>query len=287
MASARAAPQWRPSSDGRAGLSSTGASDAPTPPSESNPAVSPQAAGGGPSVSQRMNCDRARLTHALLLSLLIHILLMSLTFGNLGWLPGFGFPWQVATFAAPDLRAVLVPPDTVVHSAVTRLAESSQQGWAEQPVAGGPVPTPSESRAPTPGPFKAAIVPAVSPSADAEPSTEVKPSTEAKPSTAAKPRTLGKPRTEVKPRTKQSRADVASGAATAKGPLHVGPGDAALPAHSPAGCDRLGAERRAHVESASCSNSANLRHRGSAKHLEPGDRDAVGSRCKRCGPGGN
>jgi hypothetical protein len=42
--------------------------------------------------SQRMSPERRRLTYALLLSLLIHTLLLSLTFGGQGlWLPGFGF----------------------------------------------------------------------------------------------------------------------------------------------------------------------------------------------------
>src|SRR5260221_8966763 len=44
---------------------------------------------------QRMSSERRRLTYALLLSLLIHALLLSLIFSGEGlWLPGFGFPWQ-------------------------------------------------------------------------------------------------------------------------------------------------------------------------------------------------
>jgi hypothetical protein len=51
-----------------------------------------------------------RLTLALLLSLLIHALLLSLTFGGQGrGLPGIGFPWQERRFEAPDLRVVLMP----------------------------------------------------------------------------------------------------------------------------------------------------------------------------------
>jgi chemotaxis protein histidine kinase CheA len=171
-----------------------------------------------------MSPELRRLTYALLLSLLIHTLLLSLTFGGQGfWVPSFGFPWQVRRIEVPDLRVVLVPPDTAVHPAVTPVAEPSQQAWVEQPVASGSVPTPSVSRVPTPGPFAAAILSEASPSADA------KPSVDAKPRTDAKPGTLAKPRTDVKARTDKSRTDVA-GAASAKAPLHADrPGGTALP----------------------------------------------------------
>ena len=57
-----------------------------------------------------MSPEDRRLTHALLLSLLIHTLLLSLTFGGQGlWLPGFGFSWQDRRIEAPDLRVVVVP----------------------------------------------------------------------------------------------------------------------------------------------------------------------------------
>ena len=52
-----------------------------------------------------------RMSTALLLSLLIHALLLSLTFGGgqgLG-LPGFGLPWRERRLEADDLRMVLVP----------------------------------------------------------------------------------------------------------------------------------------------------------------------------------
>ena len=42
-----------------------------------------------------MSAERRRLTLALLLSLLIHTLILSLTFGGDGpGLPGFGLPWR-------------------------------------------------------------------------------------------------------------------------------------------------------------------------------------------------
>ena len=57
-----------------------------------------------------MSAERRRLTFALLLSLLIHTLLLSLTFGGQGLgLPGFGLPWRERRIEAPDLRVVLVP----------------------------------------------------------------------------------------------------------------------------------------------------------------------------------
>ncbi len=68
--------QQCPSSDGGARLSSTGSSDAPT-------------ANASP--------ERRRLTHALLLSLLIHTLLLSLTFGGQGLASGFRLPLAGST----------------------------------------------------------------------------------------------------------------------------------------------------------------------------------------------
>jgi len=57
-----------------------------------------------------MHVERRRLTPALLFSLLIHALLLSLTFGGQGLgLPGFGLPWQERRIEAPDLRIVLMP----------------------------------------------------------------------------------------------------------------------------------------------------------------------------------
>ena len=57
-----------------------------------------------------MSCEHRRLALALLLSLLTHTLLLSLTFGGQGrGLPGFGFPWQDRRIEAPELRVVLLP----------------------------------------------------------------------------------------------------------------------------------------------------------------------------------
>src|SRR5260370_17652029 len=98
-----------------------------------------------------MSPERRRLTHALLLSLLIHTLLLSLTFGGQGlWLPGFGFPWQDRRIEVSDLRVVVVPAQ--VTAAVTPVAEPLQPAWVGQPVASGPAPTPPHSPAPPPPP---------------------------------------------------------------------------------------------------------------------------------------
>jgi TolA protein len=50
-----------------------------------------------------------KLAYAVLLSGLIHALLLCLTFGDYGWLPGFTFPWQVRRSAVPELRVLLIP----------------------------------------------------------------------------------------------------------------------------------------------------------------------------------
>src|ERR1700687_2328039 len=71
--------------------------------------------------SQRMSPERRRLTYALLLSLLIHTFLFSLTFAGQGlWLPGFGFPWQDRRIEASDLHVVVVPAQvTAAEPAIT------------------------------------------------------------------------------------------------------------------------------------------------------------------------
>src|SRR5439155_11873286 len=106
-----------------------------------------------------MSPERSRLTYALLLSLLIHAWLMSLTFGGQGlWLPGFRFPSQDRRLEAPDLRVVVVPPQvTAAEPAVAPIAEPPQQPRAEQPVASEPARTPTVPRAQTPRRTAAAI----------------------------------------------------------------------------------------------------------------------------------
>ena len=121
-----------------------------------------------------MSRERRRLTYALLLSLLMHTLLLSLTFGGQGrWLPGFGFPWRDRRIEVPDLRVVVVPAQvTAAEPAVTPVAEPLQQAWVERPIASGPALTPSVSRAPTPRPTTAAVVLEADPRAEANPTAD-------------------------------------------------------------------------------------------------------------------
>ena len=96
-----------------------------------------------------MGREHERLAFALLLSLLFHTLLLSLTFGGQGLgLPGFGFPWRDRRIEVPDVRVVLVPTQvTAGEAAITSVAEPVQQASIEQRVASGPAPTPSMSPA--------------------------------------------------------------------------------------------------------------------------------------------
>ncbi|MBK6601166.1 MAG: TonB family protein [Betaproteobacteria bacterium] len=117
---------------------------------------------------QRMSPEYRRLTPALLLSLLVHALLLSLTFGGQGsWLPGFGFPWQLRRIEAPDLRVTVVPAQVIAgEPAVAPAAAPSQKAWVEEPLASKPALTPSVSLAPTPTRTAAAVLPEGSLSAE-------------------------------------------------------------------------------------------------------------------------
>ncbi len=114
-----------------------------------------------------MSTEYGPLTLALLLSLLIHTLLLSLIFGGQGLWPGFGFPWQARRVEAPNLRVVVVPAQvTALEPAVTPVPEP-QQASAGQPVAGGPALAPPSvsivRRTAT------AITPEANPTAEANP----------------------------------------------------------------------------------------------------------------------
>jgi len=109
---------------------------------------------------KRMGSEHKRLTLALLLSLLIHASLLSLTFGGDGLgLPAFGFPWD-RRIEAPDMRVVVVPPQaTEAEPAATPGAEPSQRSPVEPPLGRGPSLTPSVAHAPTPPRTAAANAP--------------------------------------------------------------------------------------------------------------------------------
>jgi TonB C terminal len=140
--------------------------------SRSDPAPTrlPQATGRWQRLIQRTSREPRPLALALLLSLLIHALLLSLTFGGeeLG-LPGLVFPWRDRRIEVPDLRVVLVPARvTPAEPAVISVAEPSQRVSIEPPVAGGPAPTPTVSPAPRPRRRAVANTPAAKPTAQAD-----------------------------------------------------------------------------------------------------------------------
>jgi hypothetical protein len=94
-----------------------------------------------------MRPERRRLALALLLSLLIHTLLLSLNSGGqeLGF-PGFGFPWQDRRVEVPELRVVLAPPRVAAAGpAATSVAQPLQLAPIKPPIAVGPVHGPSVS----------------------------------------------------------------------------------------------------------------------------------------------
>jgi hypothetical protein len=97
-----------------------------------------------------MRVRRAPLSLALMLSLMVHALLLSLGFGGQGWgLPGFSFPWQQRRAEAPELRVVLMPTRArgAVPAAVP-ITEPRPQETIEQPGGDGSTPDPSSLLAP-------------------------------------------------------------------------------------------------------------------------------------------
>jgi TolA protein len=101
--------------------------------------------------------ERKRLTPALLLSLLIHALLLSLVIGGSGQgLPGFGFPWQDRRVEASQLRVVLQP-------AQAEAVHASQNAEVEPAGSVAPAPMPSPPVVPTPTQTAAEAAPESSP----------------------------------------------------------------------------------------------------------------------------
>ena len=167
----------RPSWNGRADVEAIGARATRAPPSGPALARSPRADGRGQRRSHRMSAERRRLTFALLLSLLIHALLLSLTFGGEGLgLPGFGFPWRERRIEAPDLRVLLLPAQvTTAQPEGASVKEPLLQASTRQPRPGGLVLTPSAAPAPTPGRTATAVTPKSRPTARARPTAEARP----------------------------------------------------------------------------------------------------------------
>jgi membrane protein involved in colicin uptake len=154
-------------------LSVTEPSAARTPHPDAKPVRAPADAGDG--LSDVAGRDRTRLAFALLFSLLIHALLLSLTLGGQGLgLPGFGFPWQDRRAEVPELRVVLAPARvTAALPAVTSMTVPSQPTLIEQSVADNEPPPPFLSRAPAPRRSADAIVPKGEPMVQATPKADV------------------------------------------------------------------------------------------------------------------
>jgi len=129
-----------------------------------------------------VSAEQKRLAFALLLSLLIHALLLSLTFGGEGLgLPSFGFPWRERRIEAPDLRILLVPaPVTATTQDGASVKDPVPPASNSQRVPGGLVVTPPTSPAPSPESTAAAVSPKARPTAHGKPTTAAKtePSTE-------------------------------------------------------------------------------------------------------------
>ena len=111
-----------------------------------------------------MSAERRRLTLALLLSLLIHTLRLSLTFGGQRFgLPGFAFPWRERRIEAPDLRVVLVPARATgtepAGTSRSLAGEPLKQASIGQTISAAPALTPSVSSAPIPRWTAEAIMP--------------------------------------------------------------------------------------------------------------------------------
>jgi outer membrane biosynthesis protein TonB len=114
---------------------------------------------------------RRRLAVALLLSLLIHALLLSLTFGGQGLgLPGFGFPWQERRIEATELHVVVVAPRAAVaEPTLAAVTPPPHRAPVEQTVAARAIVAPAVSAAPVVRGTPDAVVPDAAPAAPAVP----------------------------------------------------------------------------------------------------------------------
>ena len=120
--------------------------------------------------TRRTGRERRPFGLALLLSLLVHVLVLSLTFGGdtLG-VPGLAAPWQEQRIEVPDLRVVLVPAQVPSAAPADKAAaEPSQQVTIDPPVAGGPSPTLPVSPALPPRAKAVANAPEAEPTAQAD-----------------------------------------------------------------------------------------------------------------------
>src|SRR5574337_310057 len=111
--------------------------------------------------SELTGARRRQLALALLVSLSIHALLFSLTFGDQEFgLPGFDLPWHDRRLEAPDLHVVIVAARVAAAEPTRTPVVSPPQGvTTAQPVAGEATTTSSLAPAPRLPPTPAAIEP--------------------------------------------------------------------------------------------------------------------------------
>ena len=185
----------------------------------SEPPESPHVARGNQ--IRLMDRARTRLTPALLLSLLIHLLLLSLTFDGQTWVGGLGSLWRVRKNDIPVLNVVLVTPDEAVRYAAAPIAKSPQPTIVDQPAATSTVSTPLASPAPAPGSFAVGIVPESSgtarspsePTSSSHPETVVTSTEDAKPAAVPeKRRDIALPKKKSGTATRRSKPAVVAGA---------------------------------------------------------------------------
>ncbi len=154
-----------------------------------------------------------RLRLSLLISLLAHALLLSLTLGGQEFgLPGFAFPWQDRRIEVPDLRVVLVPvPAAGGQPASTGDPLPSPPALAEQPGSAGPAIVTFRSPKPPPVRRAAARVPRSPRTAKAGPS----PKAAASAARATVPRSTRTAKASPRPKTTTSAAPAKPRAAAA------------------------------------------------------------------------
>ena len=159
------------SRDGGLRLNSIASDAAPEPPSDPLPASAMDAAGLGQQPVRRASPQGRRLCLSLLLSLLVHALLLSLTFsGQEFGLPGFALPWQDRRIEVPDLRVVLAPaPVTNPKPAIRSDPLPLPPVLTEQTVAAGPAVVTFKSPGRRPARPAPATVPRSTPKAKASP----------------------------------------------------------------------------------------------------------------------
>ena len=117
--------------------------------------------------------ENKRLAFALLISLWVHALLMTLTFSGEGLgLPGLGLPWQDRRIEAQGMVVRLVPPPTPpVEPALPLVPPPAPQAPTEQTPSSQPDPASSLP----PEPIALPVIPSAPRPADTQPAAEAQP----------------------------------------------------------------------------------------------------------------